>query len=87
MDWFAHSVEGKPEDRWEPLAKHLSAVGETVSRFAEPFGGSAAARAMGLLHDIGKASEAYQHYIRRPCEGGGPKGRITVPRARGRRLH
>lgn len=39
-----------------------------------PFGGALLARAMGVLHDIGKCSVKYQAYIRRPATDGGPKG-------------
>ncbi|PWR18366.1 CRISPR-associated endonuclease Cas3'' [Zavarzinia compransoris] len=71
---FAHSVEGLPETSWEPLSLHLSAVGKRAAEFALWFGASTLALAMGLLHDIGKFSAAYQSYIRRPREAGGPKG-------------
>lgn len=74
MEIFAHSVEGKAEEYWEPLAHHLSAVGGGAAKFAAPFGCSTIALAMGLLHDIGKSATAYQTYIRRPRDSGGPKG-------------
>jgi len=74
MDIFAHSVEGKAEQYWEPLAHHLSAVGKRAANLAEPFGCAIPALAMGLLHDIGKCASAYQNYIRRPRDSGGPKG-------------
>jgi len=71
---YAHSRQGKPEATWEPLEHHLSAVGRRAERFAAWFGGGVLARAMGLLHDIGKSSAAYQAYIRRPADAGGAKG-------------
>lgn len=71
---FAHSLSGKPENDWELLSHHLQAVGQAAVVFAKPFGFSQLARTMGLLHDIGKASDAYQTYIRRPPEQSGPKG-------------
>lgn len=74
MDKFAHSVEGKAEAQWEPLADHLAAVGSLAREFAAPFGCSEITQVMGWLHDIGKASLAYQTYIRKPREAGGPKG-------------
>lgn len=72
---FAHSLPGQPDmSRWEPLHHHLSRVGRLAGIFAEPFGASMAALAMGLLHDIGKCSDLYQSYIRRPIDKGGTKG-------------
>lgn len=74
MKRFAHSVKGRPEADWEPLSHHLSAVGERAAEFAAGFGASTAALAMGLLHDIGKCSEAYLDYIRQPQSKGARKG-------------
>lgn len=68
MDRFAHSVNGQPESVWEPLPTHSAAVGAGAAGFAAPFGASTLALAMGLLHDIGKWSEAYQFYIRQSRE-------------------
>lgn len=74
MESFAHSVDGQSEQCWEPLSHHLSLVGARAADLAQPFGASEIARAMGLLHDIGKHSDAYQRYIRQSREMGGPKG-------------
>lgn len=74
MERYAHSVEGAPEAEWEPLSHHLSAVGKRAEFFAASFGRAPFALAMGLLHDIGKNSIAYQEYIRRPREADGRKG-------------
>lgn len=71
---YAHSRQGEAETSWEPLAHHLVAVGARAERHAAPFGGGMIARAMGLLHDIGKCSAQYQGYIRKPVSDGGPKG-------------
>jgi CRISPR-associated endonuclease/helicase Cas3 len=62
---FAHSLEGsRDETNWEPLDAHLRAVASRAAQFAGPFGLAAWAEAAGLLHDIGKNSDAFQHYIR-----------------------
>ena len=74
MNFFAHSLRGRPEFQWEPLGDHLKAVGRTAGLFAAAFGAEPAARCMGQLHDIGKMSAAYQAYIRAGLEAGGPRG-------------
>lgn len=74
MQKFAHSLAEQPEENWEPLSHHLAAVGERAAGFAALFGAEAMARAMGLLHDIGKCSDAYQRYIRQPEGTGAAKG-------------
>lgn len=65
MTIFAHSLPDRPDQAgWEPLSHHLSQVGDRAAAFATLFGAGELARAAGLLHDIGKCSEAYQAYIR-----------------------
>ena len=72
---YAHSLPNEPPERWETLADHLIAVGERAAGLATPFGWAEAARAAGLLHDTGKASDAFQAYIAQPRgDAGGPKG-------------
>ncbi len=63
---YAHSLSEKPISDWESLDCHLHAVGALAADNAAPFLGTEIGRAMGLLHDIGKASKAYQAYISRP---------------------
>src|SRR3546814_19143995 len=72
MERFAHSVEGQPEESWEPLSHHLTAVGRRAAGPAERFGASTLALLMGLLQAMGKAATPYKSYIRRPA--GRPKG-------------
>lgn len=55
VKYYAHSRHDAPPDQWEPLAAHALAVGNLAAEFAEGFGWGQAARAAGLLHDIGKA--------------------------------
>lgn len=65
MRRFAHSIPETIGCRgWEPLEEHLRAVALHAKRLAASFGGEEWAEAAGLLHDIGKVSQAYQDYIR-----------------------
>ena len=62
---FAHSVPGtNDETLWEALGDHLRNVARAARDFGEPLELANWAEAAGLLHDIGKASDAYQSYIR-----------------------
>ena len=63
---FAHSLPGRSEAEWEPLSHHLRQVGERAGAFAAVFGAARVGHVMGVLHDIGKHSQAYQRYIRTP---------------------
>lgn len=65
MRRYAHSLPEHPdESEWEPLETHLHAVAARARGFAAAFGMEAWGEAAGLLHDIGKAADAYQYYIR-----------------------
>jgi CRISPR-associated endonuclease/helicase Cas3 len=62
---FAHSLPGVPDEtKWEPLDEHLRAVGARAGTFAAAFGLTKWGEAAGVLHDIGKNSDAFQAYIR-----------------------
>ncbi|MDD2878056.1 MAG: CRISPR-associated endonuclease Cas3'' [Acidiphilium sp.] len=62
---FAHSLPGVPDEtKWEPLDGHLRAVAARAGTFAAAFGLKKWGEAAGLLHDIGKNSDAFQIYIR-----------------------
>jgi CRISPR-associated endonuclease/helicase Cas3 len=39
MDFYAHSVEGKPVEEWHRLEDHLKGTAELAARFAAEFGG------------------------------------------------
>jgi CRISPR-associated endonuclease/helicase Cas3 len=51
------------QTKWEPLDEHLCAVGARAGEFAAAFGFAKWGEAAGLLHDIGKVSDAYLAYI------------------------
>ena len=60
--YFAHSV-GDETSCWQELAEHLHCVADLAGSFAQPFGAERAARAAGLLHDLGKWSPAFADYL------------------------
>lgn len=64
--YVAHSAE---DGRLEPLEAHLREVSEMAARFAEPLGMAELAADIGLMHDLGKYSDAFQDRILRD----GPK--------------
>ena len=49
--------------RFESVLQHLKEVAEMASSFATPFGGEDWAYYVGILHDIGKYSDAFQRRI------------------------
>ncbi|MBX3436375.1 MAG: CRISPR-associated helicase Cas3' [Planctomycetaceae bacterium] len=62
--FFAHSLEGRPPDDWEPLEDHLRAVAHLAARFAQKFDAADWGRLAGLWHGLGKYSVAFQAYLR-----------------------
>ena len=62
-NYYAHSLEGKDPDEWEPLEDHLQAVARRASIFADKFGAANWGNLAGLWHDIGKYSLEFQAYL------------------------
>lgn len=50
--YFAHSVEGKPIDEWQPLDEHLKGTAKLAATFSAEFGCGEWGRLAGLWHDI-----------------------------------
>lgn len=61
---YAHTKEGMPEREWQHLDDHLCAVAQLAGKFAASFGTSEWAHLLGEVHDLGKASNAFQQYLR-----------------------
>ena len=61
---YAHSAKDLPETEWQGLKEHLDAVADLAAEFGRPLGIEAAARAAGLLHDLGKYTPAFQARLR-----------------------
>ncbi len=69
---YAHTLAGRSESDWEPLARHLEEVADLAAHFASAFGAGEWGLAAGLLHDVGKQSAAFQAYLRASAAGKGP---------------
>ncbi len=68
ITWYAHSNNETDRQHWHPLSTHLQQVGNLAATLAMPFGGAAWAKIAGNLHDLGKASSAFQRRL-----NGGPR--------------
>lgn len=55
-EYYAHSLEGQPPEKWQPLEEHLLNVAEMAGEFAAVFGAKQWGHCAGLLHDSGKAT-------------------------------
>lgn len=62
---YAHSLPGKPPEKWQPLDDHLKAVAKKAREFAAAFDSKDWAYNAGWLHDVGKATNAFQGYLAR----------------------
>lgn len=69
---IAHVRRESEED--QALEDHLSGVADLASKFMATLGLESVGRLVGLLHDLGKASEAFNEYIR--GEGDYSRGEI-----------
>ncbi|MBW7883706.1 MAG: CRISPR-associated helicase Cas3' [Caldilineaceae bacterium] len=64
MQYYAHSKEGTNEAEWQRLKDHLVASGDLAFALGRDAGVSHLAKVAGLLHDIGKYSQAFQDRLR-----------------------
>ncbi|MDD3276295.1 MAG: CRISPR-associated helicase Cas3' [Kiritimatiellales bacterium] len=65
LTFYAHSKENQPPETWQPLDEHLKNVADLAADFAKPFESEDWAWDAGWLHDLGKATNAFQAYLRR----------------------
>lgn len=62
-NFYAHSLEGKPPEKWQLLEDHLVEVAGIAASFALPLNGEEWAWLSGLWHDMGKYSNEFQNKI------------------------
>ncbi len=62
--FYAHSLPGEPEERWERLEEHLREVGELAGQFAAAFVAREWGELAGRWHDLGKYKPEFQDLIR-----------------------
>jgi CRISPR-associated endonuclease/helicase Cas3 len=65
--YFAHTHPGRD---WEPLREHLELTAALAEEFASAIDAGAWGRLLGLWHDLGKYSEAFQAYLRQASTSG-----------------
>jgi CRISPR-associated endonuclease/helicase Cas3 len=66
--FYAHSTDDPGKSNWQRLCDHLRNVGELAAASGQKFGAAKVASVAGVLHDVGKYTEAFQLYI----QGRGP---------------
>lgn len=62
-EFYAHSTDSPDKSSWQPLDEHLEGVGQLAEKFAAIFEAGDWGRFAGLLHDSGKATEAFQRRL------------------------
>lgn len=62
-EFYAHSTESPDKSNWQPLGDHLEEVARLAEDFAAIFEAGNWGRFAGLLHDTGKATEAFQRRL------------------------
>lgn len=60
MKYYAHSTSDLSKANWQLLADHLIAVSKLAEQAAQAFGCGQLAKAIGLLHDLGKYCAEFQ---------------------------
>ncbi len=63
--FYAHSIDGKPVDKWHLLEEHLKGTAELAALFAAEFGCGEWGYLAGVWHDIGKYSKDFQEITKR----------------------
>lgn len=62
---YAHTKEGRPPNEWQQLDQHLLNVARKAEKYATKFQSADWGWNAAWLHDLGKASDKFQAYLRR----------------------
>ena len=68
MKFYAHSTDNPDKSDWQKLEEHLQGVAKLAKGFARPFKSEHWAWNAGWIHDLGKATNAFQSYLLRSNE-------------------
>ena len=61
--YYAHTGNRSDRKDWHPLKDHLTSVALLAQTRAQAFGAADWAHLVGLLHDLGKYSQAFQQRL------------------------
>lgn len=61
---YAHTLEDRPVSEWETYEDHAWNVARGADARADQFGAGWMGEACGLLHDLGKAKQGFQDYLK-----------------------
>lgn len=61
--YYAHTGNRPDGKDWQALKDHLKSVAQLAQTRAKVFGAEDWAHLVGLLHDLGKYSQAFQHRL------------------------
>jgi CRISPR-associated endonuclease/helicase Cas3 len=61
--YYAHTGNRQDGKDWQTLKDHLTSVAQLAQTRAQAFGAADWAHLVGLLHDLGKYSQAFQQRL------------------------